>query len=173
MVEKIGFYFFLVLFSMGITKGKWSTLLIELLEFKRSYDANLPLIDVPPSIAHAGGGRYQGMGLCDLCDALHGCYCDNAMVKVLKSMYTVLLEVAIKLVDVYDRLVRGEVEVVFIDQLQGWIVVVMLVFYLLGILLIMLGERFIVATRSIFDYLVFARIFDQAFSGFDIDVYGL
>ncbi|MBA4683359.1 MAG: lysine decarboxylase, partial [Pseudomonas sp.] len=74
VVEKTGLYSFLVLFSMGITKGKWSTLLTELLEFKRSYDANLPLIDVLPSIAHAGAGRYQGMGLRDLCDALHGCY---------------------------------------------------------------------------------------------------
>src|SRR5690554_7169305 len=77
VVEKTGLYSFLVLFSMGITKGKWSTLLTELLEFKRSYDANLPLMDVLPSIAHAGGGRYQGMGLRDLCDALHGCYRDN------------------------------------------------------------------------------------------------
>lgn len=90
VVEKTGLYSFLVLFSMGITKGKWSTLLTELLEFKRSYDANLPLIDVLPSIAHAGAGRYQGMGLRDLCDALHGCYRENATAKALKSMYTAL-----------------------------------------------------------------------------------
>ncbi len=45
VVEKTGLYSFLVLFSMGITKGKWSTLVTELLEFKRCYDANLPLLD--------------------------------------------------------------------------------------------------------------------------------
>ena len=173
VVEKTGLYSFLVLFSMGITKGKWSTLLTELLEFKRSYDANLPLIDVLPSIAHAGGGRYQGMGLRDLCDALHGCYRDNATAKALKSMYTVLPEVAIKPADAYDRLVRGEVEAVPIDQLQGRIAAVMLVPYPPGIPLIMPGERFTAATRSILDYLAFARTFDQAFPGFDIDVHGL
>ncbi|UYP28752.1 lysine decarboxylase [Pseudomonas sp. Z8(2022)] len=173
VVEKTGLYSFLVLFSMGITKGKWSTLLTELLEFKRSYDANLPLIDVLPTIAHAGGGRYQGMGLRDLCDALHGCYRDNATAKALKSMYTALPEVAIKPADAYDRLVRGEVEAVPIDQLQGRIAAVMLVPYPPGIPLIMPGERFTATTRSILDYLAFARTFDQAFPGFDIDVHGL
>jgi len=173
VVEKTGLYSFLVLFSMGITKGKWSTLLTELLEFKRSYDANLPLIDVLPSIAHAGVGRYQGMGLRDLCDALHGCYRENATAKALKSMYTALPELAIKPADAYDRLVRGEVEAVPIDQLQGRIAAVMLVPYPPGIPLIMPGERFTAATRSILDYLAFARTFDQAFPGFDIDVHGL
>ncbi|WP_395501739.1 Orn/Lys/Arg family decarboxylase [Ectopseudomonas mendocina] len=173
VVEKTGLYSFLVLFSMGITKGKWSTLLTELLEFKRSYDANLPLIDVLPSIAHAGGGRYQCMGLRDLCDALHGCYRENATAKALKSMYTALPELAIKPADAYDRLVRGEVEAVPIDQLQGRIAAVMLVPYPPGIPLIMPGERFTAATRSILDYLAFARTFDQAFPGFDIDVHGL
>ncbi|WP_417702673.1 Orn/Lys/Arg decarboxylase N-terminal domain-containing protein [Pseudomonas sp.] len=173
VVEKTGLYSFLVLFSMGITKGKWSTLLTELLEFKRSYDANLPLIDVLPCIAHAGGGRYQGMGLRDLCDALHGCYRENATAKALKSMYTALPELAIKPADAYDRLVRGEVEAVPIDQLLGRIAAVMLVPYPPGIPLIMPGERFTAATRSILDYLAFARTFDQAFPGFDIDVHGL
>ncbi|AVO55706.1 Orn/Lys/Arg decarboxylase N-terminal domain-containing protein [Ectopseudomonas mendocina] len=173
VVEKTGLYSFLVLFSMGITKGKWSTLLTELLEFKRSYDANLPLIDVLPSIAQAGAGRYHGMGLRDLCDALHGCYRENATAKALKSMYTALPELAIKPADAYDRLVRGEVEAVPIDQLQGRIAAVMLVPYPPGIPLIMPGERFTAATRSILDYLAFARTFDQAFPGFDIDVHGL
>lgn len=173
VVEKTGLYSFLVLFSMGITKGKWSTLLTELLEFKRSYDANLPLIDVLPSIAHAGAGRYQGMGLRDLCDALHGCYRENATAKALKSMYTALPEIAIKPADAYDRLVRGEVEAVPIDQLQGRIAAVMLVPYPPGIPLIMPGERFTTQSRSILDYLAFARTFDKAFPGFDVDVHGL
>ena len=38
-IEKTGLYSFLVLFSMGITKGKWSTLVTELLNFKDLYDA--------------------------------------------------------------------------------------------------------------------------------------
>ncbi|MBU2156655.1 MAG: lysine decarboxylase, partial [Gammaproteobacteria bacterium] len=173
VVEKTGLYSFLVLFSMGITKGKWSTLLTELLEFKRSYDANLPLSDVLPSIAQAGKTFYQGMGLRDLCDALHACYRENATAKALKRMYTVLPEVAIKPADAYNQLVRGEVEAVPIEQLEGRIAAVMLVPYPPGIPLIMPGERFTAQTRSIIDYLAFARTFDRSFPGFDADVHGL
>jgi arginine decarboxylase len=173
VVEKTGLYSFLVLFSMGITKGKWSTLITELLEFKRSYDANLPLIDVLPSLLAQGREFYHGMGLRDLCDALHGCYRDNATAKALKHMYTELPEVAIKPADAYNQLVRGEVEAVPIEQLLGRIAAVMLVPYPPGIPLIMPGERFTEQTRSIIDYLVFARTFDHSFPGFDADVHGL
>jgi arginine decarboxylase len=173
VVEKTGLYSFLVLFSMGITKGKWSTLLTELLEFKRLYDANVPLLDALPSIAREGGARYAGMGLRDLCDQLHGCYRENATAKALKRMYTVLPQVAIKPADAYNQLVRGEVEAVPIEALEGRIAAVMLVPYPPGIPLIMPGERFTAETRSIIDYLRFARTFDSQFTGFDADVHGL
>lgn len=173
VVEKTGLYSFLVLFSMGITKGKWSTLLTELLEFKRLYDANVPLLDALPSIAREGGARYAGMGLRDLCDELHGCYRENATAKALKHMYTVLPQVAIKPADAYDKLVRGEVEAVPIEHLEGRLAAVMLVPYPPGIPLIMPGERFTAETRSIIDYLQFARTFDSQFPGFDADVHGL
>ncbi|PYC24509.1 lysine decarboxylase [Aquipseudomonas alcaligenes] len=173
VVEKTGLYSFLVLFSMGITKGKWSTLLTELLEFKRLYDANVPLLDALPSIAREGGARYAGMGLRDLCDELHGCYRENATAKALKHMYTVLPQVAIKPADAYDKLVRGEVEAVPIEQLEGRLAAVMLVPYPPGIPLIMPGERFTAETRLIIDYLQFARTFDSQFPGFDADVHGL
>ena len=173
VVEKTGLYSFLVLFSMGITKGKWSTLLTELLEFKRSYDANVSLATCLPCVAQQDGARYQGMGLRDLCDQLHACYRSNATAKHLKRMYTVLPEVAMKPADAYDQLVRGEVEAVPIEQLLGRIAAVMLVPYPPGIPLIMPGERFTEATRSIIDYLAFARTFDHSFPGFVADVHGL
>ena len=173
VVEKTGLYSFLVLFSMGITKGKWSTLLTELLEFKRSYDGNVALNQSLPSIAAAGGSRYAGMGLRDLCDQLHSCYRDNATAKAMMRMYTVLPEIAMKPADAYDKLVRREIEAVPVAELQGRIAAVMLVPYPPGIPLIMPGERFTPATRSIIDYLEFARTFDRSFPGFDSDVHGL
>ena len=173
VVEKTGLYSFLVLFSMGITKGKWSTLLTELLEFKRSYDGNVVLSQSLPSIAAAGGSRYAGMGLRDLCDQLHSCYRDNATAKAMMRMYTVLPEIAMKPADAYDKLVRREIEAVPVAELQGRIAAVMLVPYPPGIPLIMPGERFTPATRSIIDYLEFARTFDRSFPGFDSDVHGL
>lgn len=173
VVEKTGLYSFLVLFSMGITKGKWSTLLTELLEFKRSYDANASLASCLPSVYAQGPVRYQGLGLRDLCNQLHSCYRSNATARHLKRMYTVLPQIAMKPADAYDQLVRGEVEAVSIDALPGRIAAVMLVPYPPGIPLIMPGERFTESTRSIIDYLAFARTFDSSFPGFVADVHGL
>ena len=126
-----------------------------------------------PSIAAAGGSRYAGMGRRDLCDQLHSCYRDNATAKAMMRMYTVLPEIAMKPADAYDKLVRREIEAVPVAELQGRIAAVMLVPYPPGIPLIMPGERFTPATRSIIDYLELARTFDRSFPGFDSDVHGL
>ncbi|HEY6644083.1 Orn/Lys/Arg decarboxylase N-terminal domain-containing protein [Povalibacter sp.] len=56
----------LFLFSMGVTKGKWGTLLNTLLDFKVDYDRNAPLADVVPAVVAAAPQRYAGMGLKDL-----------------------------------------------------------------------------------------------------------
>ena len=50
------------------------------------------LAPVPGAIAAAGGSRYAGMGLRDLCDQLHSCYRDNATAKAMMRMYTVRFE---------------------------------------------------------------------------------
>ena len=173
VVEKTGLYSFLVLFSMGITKGKWSTLLTELLEFKRHFDANLPLSEALPSVARLGGARYQGMGLRDLCEELHHCYRENATAKALKRMYTQLPDFAMTPARAYDHLVRGQVEAVSIDQLPGRVAASMLVPYPPGIPLIMPGERFSARNSAVLDYLRFAQAFEQRFPGFAADVHGL
>ncbi|GAA3085400.1 hypothetical protein GCM10020000_84850 [Streptomyces olivoverticillatus] len=50
LVEKTDSYTALVLFSMGITKGKWGTLLDALMDFKALYDADTPSrTSCPPS----------------------------------------------------------------------------------------------------------------------------
>ena len=47
-VEKTTDFTILFLFSFGITKGKWGTLVTALLDFKRDYDANLKLEQAIP-----------------------------------------------------------------------------------------------------------------------------
>ena len=60
----------LFLFSMGITKGKWGTLLNTLLDFKADYDRNAPLAEVLPALVAAAPQRYAGKGLKDLGDEM-------------------------------------------------------------------------------------------------------
>jgi arginine decarboxylase len=172
-IEKTGLYSFLVLFSMGITKGKWSTLITELLNFKELYDANHPLDHVLPNLVAAHPQAYGGMGLKDLCDLIHTAYRDDAVPRAQQDMYTTLPEMALRPCDAYDRLVKGRVESVEVDHLMGRTLAVMIVPYPPGIPLIMPGERITEATRSIRDYLVYARDFDRRFPGFETDIHGL
>jgi arginine decarboxylase len=172
-IEKTGLYSFLVLFSMGITKGKWSTLVTELLNFKDLYDSNAPLKRVLPALVEAHPSAYAEMGLKDLCEQVHRVYKDDNVPKAQKDMYTTLPEMAMRPAEAYDKLVHGQVESVEIDDLMGRILAVMLVPYPPGIPLIMPGERLTKETKSIQDYLLYAREFDQKFPGFETDIHGL
>ena len=53
VVEKTGLYSFLILFSLGVTRGKWSTMVDALVDFKTDYDSNAPLAKTLPSVAGA------------------------------------------------------------------------------------------------------------------------
>ncbi len=172
-IEKTGLYSFLVLFSMGITKGKWSTLVTELMNFKDLYDTNAPLDRVLPAVVAAHPEAYAKMGLKDLCDQIHKTYREDDVPKAQRNMYTTLPEMAMRPADAYERLVRGRVESVEIDNLAGRTLAVMLVPYPPGIPLIMPGERITPATRSILDYVLYARDFDRKFPGFETDIHGL
>ncbi len=172
-IEKTGLYSFLVLFSMGITKGKWSTLVTELINFKDLYDANAPLNRVLPALTDAHPETYGKMGLKDLCEQIHQVYRDDNLPNAQKEMYTTLPEMAMRPAEAYDRLVHGHLESVEIDDLMGRTLAVMLVPYPPGIPLIMPGERITPATKSIQEYLLYARDFDRRFPGFETDIHGL
>jgi arginine decarboxylase len=88
-------------------------------------------------------------------------------------MYTVLPEMALRPADAYERFVRGKVESVEIDELMGRTLGVMVVPYPPGIPVIMTGERLTKQTKSIQDYLLYAREFDEKFPGFETDIHGL
>lgn len=171
VVEKTGLYSFLILFSLGITKGKWSTLVSELQEFKRLYDTNAPLETTLPGIARTG--HYSGLGLRDLSQQLHHFYKTQRLVKISRQLYTELPEITQRPADAYQEMVRGNVESVAIEHLAGRISAVMLVPYPPGIPVIMPGERFPADSTAIVDFLKIASALDRQFPGFESDIHGL
>ena len=170
VVEKTGLYSFLILFSLGITKGKWSTLLSELREFKRLYDRNAPLDTTLPEIAQRP--EYANLGLRDLCQQLHQCYKQHALVHLQRAMYTDLPSMSLRPADAYQQMVRGRVQATPIDELNGRLAAVMLVPYPPGIPVIMPGERF-PEDNSIAAYLAAAIDLETRFPGFGNDIHGL
>src|SRR5690606_6429903 len=62
VVEKPGLYSFFIMFTIGITKGRWNTLLTALQQFKDDYDKNVPMWRCLPEFCRKFP-RYERMGL--------------------------------------------------------------------------------------------------------------
>ena len=169
VVEKTGLYSFFIMFTIGITKGRWNTMLTALQQFKDDYDKNAPMWRILPEFC-AAHPRYERMGLRDLCQAIHETYAKGDIARLTTEMYLSDLHPAMKPTDAFARIAHRETERVPIDALEGRITTSLLTPYPPGIPLLIPGERF---NRKIVDYLRFARRFNEAFPGFDTDVHGL
>ncbi len=169
VVEKTGLYSFFIMFTIGITKGRWNTLVTELQQFKDDYDKNQPLWRVLPEFV-AKYPRYETWGLKHLSDQIHEVYRTNDVARLTTEMYLSDMVPAMKPVDAFARMAHRETERVGIDDLEGRITSVLLTPYPPGIPLLIPGERF---NATIVRYLKFARDFNGRFPGFETDIHGL
>ena len=114
------------------------------------------------------------MGLKDLCERMHKVYREDNLPKAQRDMYTD----AARDGDASRRCLRATrartaSRASRSTTLMGRTLAVMVVPYPPGIPLIMPGERMTATSKSIQDYLLYARDFDQKFPGFETDIHGL
>ncbi|GAB7548931.1 MULTISPECIES: arginine/lysine/ornithine decarboxylase [unclassified Cupriavidus] len=169
IIEKTGLYSFFIMFTIGITKGRWNSLVTELQQFKDDYDQNQPLWRVLPEFV-GKHPQYEKLGLRDLCDAIHSVYKANDVARVTTEMYLSDMEPAMKPSDAWAMMAHREIERVAVDELEGRVTAILLTPYPPGIPLLIPGERF---NRIIVQYLKFAREFNKLFPGFETDIHGL
>ena len=169
VVEKAGLYSFFIMFTIGITKGRWNTLVTELQQFKDAYDRNEALWRIMPEFA-AAFPRYERVGLKDLCSQIHSFYKAHDVARLTTEMYVSDMEPAMKPADAFAKMAHREIERVPLDELEGRVTAMLVTPYPPGIPLLIPGERFNVA---IVRYLKFARDFNAAFPGFETDIHGL
>ena len=169
IVEKTGLYSFFIMFTIGITKGRWNTMLTELQQFKDDYDSNQPLWRVMPEFI-ARHPRYERIGLKDLCDEIHQFYKKHDVARLTTEMYLSDMTPVMKPADAFARMAHREIERVALDNLEGRVTAMLVTPYPPGIPLLIPGERF---NAIIVRYLAFARDFNAAFPGFETDIHGL
>jgi len=169
IVEKTGLYSFFIMFTIGITKGRWNTMVTELQQFKDDYDHNRPLWRVMPDFV-ARQPRYERIGLKDLCDQIHAVYQEHDIPRLTTEMYLSEMAPAMRPADAFARMAHREIDRVEIDHLEGRITAILLTPYPPGIPLLIPGERF---NATIVRYLKFARAFNDKFPGFETDIHGL
>lgn len=169
IVEKCGLYSFFIMFTIGITKGRWNTLVTELQQFKDCYDGNSEIRRCMPEFA-AKHPRYENMGLRDLCQQIHEVYSQFDVARLTTKMYLSEMVPAMRPTDAWSKMAHREIERVDIDELEGRITAMLVTPYPPGIPLLIPGEKF---NKNIVDYLRFARAFNEQFPGFETDIHGL
>ena len=169
VVEKTGLYSFFIMFTIGITKGRWNSMLTALQQFKDDYDKNQPMWRVLPEFCKKYP-RYEKMGLADLCQHVHQLYAKYDIARLTTEMYLSDLTPAMKPSDAYAHIAQRLTERVGIDALEGRVTVGLITPYPPGIPLLIPGEVF---NRQIVDYLKFAREFNALCPGFETDIHGL
>jgi lysine decarboxylase/arginine decarboxylase len=173
ITEKCGDYNILFLFSMGITKGKWGTLITEFFEFKRLFDENSLLEEVLPELVRDFPARYVGMTLPGLAAEMHGFMRDHRQATLLLSAFSRLPEPVIPGGEAYRRLVRGQVERVPVAEMGNRIVATGVVPYPPGIPLLLPGERAGERDGPVLQYLLALQEFDDHFPGFSHEIHGV
>src|SRR5262245_52201427 len=154
------------LFSIGITKGKWGTLLTNLLAFKRAYDGNQPVAEALPEIAAQYLERYRNVGLHDLGDELFEYLRENRPGDLLNAAFKDLPEADMTPRAAYEHLVTGEVEGVSVEEIANRTAANAVMPYPPGIPMLMSGENFGGSDSPQIGYLKSMQNREQRFPGF-------
>ncbi|MFV3303725.1 Orn/Lys/Arg decarboxylase N-terminal domain-containing protein [Pseudomonas sp. NY15181] len=173
VVEKTTDFTLLFLFSIGVTKGKWGTLINALLAFKRDYDANLSLSRALPQLVASWPERYGEMGLKDLADRMFEAMAELDTTALMGQAFSLLPVPCLSPSVAYERLVKNQVEWLTLEEMSGRTVATGVVPYPPGIPLLMPGENAGLAAGPVLGYLKALEAFDRRFPGFGHDTHGV
>ncbi len=172
-VEKTTDFTILFLFSLGVTKGKWGTLVNALLDFKADYDGNKPLTESLPELVRNHPKRYQSMGLHDLADEMFAQHTHSNQLQLQSDAFASLPKVEITPQATYSRLVHNEIEKVSVEKMADRTLATGIVPYPPGIPMIMPGENAGPENGPWIGYLRALQDWDHKFPGFEHETHGV
>src|ERR1700745_3160311 len=132
-VEKTTDFTILFLFSIGITRGKWGTLLNALLDFKHDYDHNTSLAEALPQLVSGQPERYRRLGLRDLSAQMFAQLKETDQTRWLAEAFSTLPTPAMTPGAAYQKLIRSQIEHVPLDELANRVLATSVVPYPPGI----------------------------------------
>jgi arginine decarboxylase len=163
----------LFLFSMGITKGKWGSLITTLLDFKTDYDRNTPLEQAVPAVVAAAPSRYARMGLRDLGDQMWAHMRSTRQGFWQAQAYAKLPIPRTTPRRAFQDLMAGRAEKLLLSEMAGRTVAVSVIPYPPGIPIVMPGEDIGPRDGPWMTYLRLLQEWGEAFPGFAKEVEGM
>ncbi len=165
-------FMILCLFTMGVTKGKWGTLISVLLSFKRHHDANAPLAAVLPDLVAAHPARYKGLGVADLAREMFAHMRQHRMDQLEARAFGSLPAPVTTPRRAFQRLQAGDAELLPLDAAVGRTTAVGIIPYPPGIPIVMPGESLGPANGPWLRYIRAIQDWGRAFPGFEREVEG-
>lgn len=162
----------LCLFSVGITKGKWGTLINVLIEFKKHYDSNTPLTVCLPDLAASHVENYAGMGMKDLCDEMFTYMKTSQMDKLQAAAFSHIPTPVKRPRAAFQDHMAGRCELLSLDKLAGRISAVGVIPYPPGIPIVMPGESFGTTEQPWLQYIYSIAQWGKKFPGFEKELEG-
>ncbi len=172
VVEKTGPYNLLFLFSIGIDKTKAMSLLRGLTEFKRSYDLNLRISNILPSLYAEAPDFYRTMRIQDLAQGIHRLIKQHHLPELMLRAFDILPEMKMTPHEAFQQQVRGNVETVELPDMIGRISANMLLPYPPGVPVVMPGEMITAQSRAVLDFLLMLCSIGVHYPGFETDIHG-
>lgn len=162
----------LCLFSVGVTKGKWATLINTLLNFKADYDSNAPLEKALPDLVAQFPERYAGLGLKDLSDDMYAKMRSGRMDKAQAEAFAALPKPEMLPRLANAKLMSGDVELLPLEKMSGRVMAVSAIPYPPGIPIVMPGENVGKASDPWLTFLRSMEDWGSMFPGFEKTVEG-
>jgi len=175
VVEKTTDFTILFLFSMGITKGKWGTLVNALLRFRDDYNKNTPLKEVLPDKVLLDPDHYEKMGLKDLAEEMFKKVKDLNLMGLQEEIYAKIPRQDKTPNQAYQRLVHGRAELLALNdkKIAHRTVATGIIPYPPGIPMLLSGENIGPADGPHIKYLCALQKWDKEFKGFCHDIHGV
>ncbi|MEU1088057.1 Orn/Lys/Arg decarboxylase N-terminal domain-containing protein [Streptomyces sp. NPDC005892] len=173
IVEKTDTYSTLVLFSMGITKGKWGTLMDALMDFKALYDSDAPLHRVLPALTGQFERRYAGTTLRALCQDMHEHLTRAELITALDAAFQQLPRPVAPPQHCYQQLIRQGTRRLRLADATGHVAAAMVTVTPPGIPILMPGEAIGAPDGPLLRYLRALEAFDRSFPGFHSEAHGV
>ena len=169
IVEKTGLYSIFIMFTIGITKGRWKSLLSALQRFKVDYDMQQSLWQSMPQLCQQYP-QYADLNIQELCQLLHQGYRQSSICEQTNRAYSCPLRPKVTPSEAYRLFVRGHYESVGVSQIEGRVSASLISIYPPGIPLVFPGE---IISEEVQRYLLCIEQQHQQFPGFEIHLHGV
>ncbi|HEN3540111.1 TPA: ornithine decarboxylase SpeF [Yersinia enterocolitica] len=140
--EKCDLNSILFLLTPAEDMAKMQHLVAQIARFERLLEQDAPLAEVLPSIYQANEARYQGYSIRQLCQEMHDLYVSHNVKELQKEMFRKahFPKAVMNPQQAHIEFVRGNIELVALDQIEGRIAAEGALPYPPGILCVVPGE---------------------------------